>query len=230
LAKFDSGDPAIIEAPVGKGRVLALTSGWRTDDSQLALSTKFVPLLYSLLERSGTASPLASQYVVGDVVPLTASARLTIRTPAGLELNLAATETNFSQTMTPGIYTLTSSQSPKSDSEKSSPSPLLEERAGERRPFPQTHAIRFAVNLDPAESRTAPLGADELERLGVPASRQVPLAAHEAQRKARVQNVELESRQKLWRAILVAAMAMLLLETLLAGRAMRPGLAPKEAT
>jgi hypothetical protein len=118
-----------------------------------------------------------------------------IRTPGGSDLNLAATETNFSQTMTPGIYTVTSAQSPR----------------------------RFAVNLDPAESRTAPLGADELERLGVPAPRQIPLAAHEVQRKARLQNDELESRQKLWRAVLIAAMAMLLLETLLAGRAMRPG-------
>ena len=45
LAKFDSGDPALVEVPVGKGRVLVLTSGWEPQDSQLALSTKFVPLL-----------------------------------------------------------------------------------------------------------------------------------------------------------------------------------------
>jgi len=77
--------------------------------------------------------------------------------------------------------------------------------------------------LDPAESRTAPLGADELERLGVPASRQIPVAAHEVQRKARLQNAELESRQKLWRDILIAAMAMLLLESWLAGRTARRG-------
>src|SRR6266404_610494 len=196
LAKFDSGDPAIIEVPVGKGRVLVLTSGWRTDDSQLALSTKFVPLLYSLLEQSGTASPIASQYVVGDIVPLTTSAGLKIRIPDGSESNLAATQTNFSQTMTPGIYAVTSAGSPK----------------------------RFAVNLDPAESRTTPLGTDELERLGVPASRQIPVAAHELQRKTRLENAELESRQKLWRAVLIAAMATLLLESWLAGRAMRRGL------
>ena len=66
--------------------------------------------------------------------------------------------------------------------------------------------------------------ADELERLGVPAPRHNPVAAHEVQRKARLQNDELESRQKLWRAILIAAVAILLLETLLAGRAMRLGL------
>jgi len=37
LAKFDNGDAAMLEVPVGKGRVLVLTSGWNPDDSQLAL-------------------------------------------------------------------------------------------------------------------------------------------------------------------------------------------------
>jgi hypothetical protein len=53
VAKFDSGDPAVVEVPIGKGRVILLTSGWQPDDSQLALSTKFVPLLYATLEYSG---------------------------------------------------------------------------------------------------------------------------------------------------------------------------------
>src|SRR5439155_23031817 len=68
--QFDGGDPAILEVPVGKGRVIVLASGWRTEDSQLALSTKFVPLLYSLLDQSGAATPSPGQYYVGDVVPL----------------------------------------------------------------------------------------------------------------------------------------------------------------
>jgi hypothetical protein len=193
LAKFDNGDPALIEAPVGKGRVLVLTSGWRTEDSQLALSTKFVPLLYSLLEQSGNASITASQYSVGDVVPLPASPGVTVRMPGGSELNLPATETNFSRTTTPGIYTVTSSQSQK----------------------------RFAVNLDPSESQIAPISADELERLGVPPSRQMSATPFETRHKALLQNAELESRQKLWRSMLIVALAILLLESWLAGRAAR---------
>ncbi len=70
LAKFDSGDPALIEVPVGRGRVLILTSGWQPEDSQLALSTKFVPLLYAMLEQSGAPAPLPTQYHVGDIIPL----------------------------------------------------------------------------------------------------------------------------------------------------------------
>jgi Aerotolerance regulator N-terminal/von Willebrand factor type A domain len=198
VAKFDSGDPAVVEVPVEKGRVLVLTSGWQPDDSQLALSTKFVPLLYSLLEASGAPAPLPLQYRVGDVVPLgemagDSPAAWTIRAPDGSQLNLSRGETNFTATLMPGIYHITSA------------SPAKE----------------FAVNLDAAESRTAPLPADELERLGAPVLRQVPVAAREAERKVRLRNSELENRQKLWRWFIVATLAVLLVETWLAGRTAR---------
>jgi hypothetical protein len=206
LAKFDSGDPALLEVPVGKGRVVILTSGWRPEDSQLALSTKFIPLLYSLLELSGEGRILPSEYHVGDTVSLEALAggergALTIRAPGGLQLNVAAGETNFSQTMEPGIYNVASVQGPK----------------------------RFAVNLDGAESRTTPLPLDELERLGVPMARQAPSAVREVARKALLQNAELESRQKLWRGLLLGAIGMLLIETWLAGRTARGATAQPDA-
>jgi hypothetical protein len=69
VAKFDSGDPALAEIPVGKGRVVVLASGWQPDDSQLAVSSKFVPLLYSLLELSGAVTNEAAQFSIGDVLP-----------------------------------------------------------------------------------------------------------------------------------------------------------------
>jgi hypothetical protein len=53
LARFDKGDPAILQVPVGKGTLVIFTSGWHPADSQLALSSKFVPMLYSLLQESG---------------------------------------------------------------------------------------------------------------------------------------------------------------------------------
>ena len=63
VAKFDSGDPAVVDVPIGKGRVILLTFGWHPDDSQLALSSKFVPLLYSTLDYSGAAAPPAQYHV-----------------------------------------------------------------------------------------------------------------------------------------------------------------------
>jgi hypothetical protein len=45
LAWFDSEDPAWFEIPVERGSLLVWTSGWHPSDSDLALSSKFVPLL-----------------------------------------------------------------------------------------------------------------------------------------------------------------------------------------
>lgn len=201
LAKFDNGDPALVEVPVGKGRLLVLTSCWHPEDSQLALSTKFVPLLYALLEYSGAQGPLPTQYHVGDSIPLAAasppdsSARV-MRTPDGLSVALAPGEASFSRTLAPGIYTLTSSQPPR----------------------------RWAVNLDAAESRTAPLAVEELERLGVPLARPEEPGAREAERRTRLLDAEWESRQRLWRWCLVGALLVLLGETWLAGKTGRgPG-------
>ncbi|HTL54645.1 MAG TPA: BatA domain-containing protein [Candidatus Limnocylindrales bacterium] len=202
LAKFDTGDPALLEVPAGKGRVLILASSWQPEDSQLALSTKFVPLLYSMLETTGAARGFPVHHLVGDIVPLNSIAEhgtssLTITTPNKTVITIPSGETNFSETLVPGIYTVASDHPLKT----------------------------FAVNLDPAEGRTAPLAADELERLGVPLKHPNPPASFAAERKSRLDNAELENRQKLWRWLIIAALLTLLLETWLAGRAQRRKLA-----
>ena len=51
------------------GSVMVLASSWRPVDSQLALSTKFVPLLMALLDRPAEASAAQTQFVVGDQIP-----------------------------------------------------------------------------------------------------------------------------------------------------------------
>lgn len=205
LAKFESGDPALLEVPVGKGKVFVLTSGWSPEDSQLALSTKFVPLLYAFLEESGASAPAPTQYYVGDPVPLKANeSGASVHAPDASELHLGAGEASFSQTMAPGIYTLGAQTGPP--------------QAGRR----------FAVNLDPAESRTTPMPLDEFERLGAPIVHQPTVAAREAERKVRLRNAELEERQKLWRWFLLGTLAILLVETWLGGwTARRPAVTAK---
>ena len=80
--------------------------------------------------------------------------------------------------------------------------------------------VRFAVNLDPAESQTAPLPAEELEQLGVhlTGSKNSSKIEAEAAQQRQMHAFELEARQKLWRWLVVAALAVLLVETWLAGR------------
>ncbi len=195
LARFDNGDPAFVQIPTGQGALLVLTSGWHPGDSQLALSSKFVPLLYSILEQSGGIKAQLSQYMVGDPVLLPAAAAgartnqpIVIRKPDGSQVEGAAGD-KFSQTDLPGIYTSASGP-----------------------------AIQFAVNLDPSESRTAPLAVEELERMGVPIKLQVLQTASQLEKKRQqLQAAELENRQKLWRWLIVAALVVLVGETLVAG-------------
>ncbi len=206
LARFDDGDPALLEVPAGKGRVFVLTAGWHPEDSQLALSSKFVPLLYSLLEQSGGLNVQATQTTVGSDVPLAfagadTNVALTITKPDGARVTLAKGEVKFSQADQPGIYTIASSPPRK-----------------------------FAVNLDPSESRTAPLSLDELERLGVPLKRIHADAVKLAEQKRQLQNTELENRQKLWRWLVAAALAVLLAETWLAAWTTRRETATAEAS
>jgi hypothetical protein len=64
LARFDRGAPAVLEVTVGQGRLYVLTAGWTPADSQLALSSKFVPLLWSLLEIAGARADAPAQLSV----------------------------------------------------------------------------------------------------------------------------------------------------------------------
>jgi hypothetical protein len=208
LARFDSDDPAIAELPVGPGRLLLFAAGWHPEDSQLALSSKFVPLLYAALELAGGRAPDSAPWFVGTPVrlpveALPSGAPLTWREPDGTVANLAAGTVSTDAARIPGIHELTA--------------------GGEQR--------RFAVNLDPAESRTAPLPVEELERLGVPVARPATEPARAAELQARLHGAELEGRQKLWRWLLATALAILLLETWLAGwTARRNTLNPEAAT
>jgi hypothetical protein len=92
----------------------------------------------------------------------------------------------------------------------------------------QTVTQQFAVNLDPAESRTAPRPMEELEKLGVPLKPPAPLMVKTDPSKHQLlRATELEQQQKLWRWLLVAALVVLVMETWIAGRLTRP--APVEA-
>lgn len=197
LARFDDGDPALFEWTCDKGRLLVLTSGWHPDDSQLARSTKFVPLLSGVLERCGEADSVRPQCEVGDPVLLgaggTAPASGTVRKPDGAEIRLAGDARWFRQTDLPGVYRLT-----RGDAER-----------------------RFAVNLGLEESKTAPLEPGELEELGVRLGRQ-PTRAELVKKHRQMQNLELENRQKLWRWLIVAALGVLITETWLAGYLSQP--------
>ena len=116
---------------------------------------------------------------------------LKVRKPNGTEIDAAAGSA-FGGTDEPGIYEVT-------------PGPL-----------------RFAVNLSPDESKLTPFGPERLTSVGVPlASTLKPALPRSPEEAAHAQAAELEGRQKMWRWLIVAALAALLIETLLAGRVSR---------
>jgi hypothetical protein len=188
VAKFDRGDPAVIQIPLERGSIVVMATTWRPVDSQLALSSKFVPLLHALLEQSTNIPVTRAQYFVGDTVPVTTDSQdSTVRKPDGSEVRVDNAG-QFPGTDQPGIYTIVPANR------------------------------RFVVNLAPDESRLAQLPLDRFSALGVPlqASQLDPKTA--AQRAADAQAFELEGRQKLWRWLIVTALGVLLLETVIAGR------------
>jgi hypothetical protein len=207
LARFDQGDPAWVELPVGKGRVLILTSGWHPADSQLALSTKFVPLLYSALELGGALSLAPVQGLVGDPVSLASltlstNDTVTVIRPDGSRATLAAGTQVLEDTSLPGVYRLTSG----------------------------LQSALLALNLDRAESRTAPMAADEWARLGVAGTTASSKAVREGPRPETMKNAEIEQNQKLWRWFILATLGLLLVETWLAGRQTRHLTSATQAT
>jgi hypothetical protein len=197
LLGFDSGDPCLVEVPLGKGRVYLFASSWLPGDSQFALSSKFVPIIFALLEESHGESSGAKQYRVGESVRIpaaigpsdeAANSRDVIM-PDGTKRTFQGEI--FNETSMPGLY-----------------------RAG---------GFEFAVNLDPAESKTAPLPLDALSSLGVPINqKERQISNFQIERQRHLIATELEQRQKYWRWFMLAAVGIILVETWASGRLSRP--------
>lgn len=189
LAWFDDGDPAVMEKTSGRGRLVVWASGWRPADSQLARSSKFVPLMAALLELRDGRVPTATVHRIGERVPVPPNAAATrVRKPDGTTVSLAADATAFDGTDQPGEYG-------------------LETPSGVR---------PFAVNLDPAESLTTPIPAETLEQFGcrlVKRGGGTPNPDADRQQ----QNAELERSQSIWRILILVAIAAVLVETALSG-------------
>lgn len=194
LACFDNGDPWLLETSLGKGRVWVFTSGWQPDDSQLAVSSKFLPLVGSLLDQACGASRALGSSIVNAPIALPAKreTELQIQAPSGLKTKVDRDQADFRDTAEPGIYQATGGQ----------------------------ESFRFAVNVSPSESDTQPLPVEQLEQLGLKLG-QTATQSERLHRERQRRDTELESRQQFWRWILVGGLVILMLETWYAARASR---------
>ncbi len=189
VAAFDNGDPFLVEASLGGGRMFVMTSGWQPEDSQLGVSSKFVPLLYRVLDLSGGVEARGESLVVGDQVR---EAGVEVRDSRGRLLERG--DGGGIVMNEPGIYQL---------------------RRGDA-------VERVVVNLEPSEVRTTMMEAEQLEASGVPLAASAEEVLAEESRMRQLDFAELESRQKVWKWLLLVAVVVVVAETWLAARGNRP--------
>ncbi|MCH9723273.1 MAG: BatA domain-containing protein [Planctomycetes bacterium] len=195
LARFDHEHPAIVNFPIGEGKLIVMTFGWTPTESQFALSTKFVPILNAILTLNSNLIDVPSQFTVGEKIPFPESLKTTNISPINdSQIQLTAGQQTKNETILPGLYQATSEN--------------------ENRPVQ-----KFAVNQAIEESNTTPLTIETLESLGVRMQQpgnsiSTSQSASEILRQALIR--ELEQKQKIWRWLIIVALAMLGLETLLA--------------
>ncbi|QDU89289.1 hypothetical protein Pla175_26780 [Pirellulimonas nuda] len=192
IARFDSGDPAVLQRSAGAGRLLVMTAGWNPKDSQLARSWKFPLMLSSLIESHHRHTTFRPSYQVDQRVPLPAGIELpespVVTKPNGDRVPLAGDATVVLGADVPGVYRVSTRDEP----------------------------AEFAVHLDPTESNTASLPQEALEQAGVRLSTEFDVAAEKAKMQ-QLRDVELEGRQKIWKWLVALAIVMLIAETGLAG-------------
>jgi hypothetical protein len=205
-----------------------MTCGWHPSDSQLALSSKFVPLLYSILEYGGVIAGQQSQYFVGDHIPIphtikaggSQAVNLQIRKPDNSLISLDAGQQVFTQTDLPGIYSIESpTGNPPSRSDIAASTESAKRsvaKAMERRRL-------FAVNLPAKECQTAAMPIEDIERFGVLFKQPSSVAVERTEQVRRHSSLAgLEYEQKVWRWVFIALLAVSLIEIWLAGWLTRP--------
>ena len=200
LAKFDDGNPAILEKPIGMGKVLLMPSSFSPVWNDFAIRGVFLPFLYQTVDylggRLGSTGSGRHYYLVGEAVRLSSTRSTTLTKPSGVQVTVIGSSDEtplFTETNEPGLYQMG--------------------RNG--------ISGAFAVNLDTEESDIDHVDIEEFVAA-------VINPAEESQEKREMQtqvslaeNTEIERRQRLWWYLSLVLLVLILGETYLAGRTHR---------
>jgi hypothetical protein len=174
-----------------------MTSGWRPTDSQLALSTKFIPLLYSVLQPVLESKTQSRQFFVGDQIKIS----------------------KFNNGNVAGIISVIPPG--KEDASIKVGDVFLPDKPGLYKVMGTDWSDIFAVNILPSESRTEPISMDQFQKLGLPMN---DLAATPEQLASSVAKEKTEAqRHEYWQWALAAMLLFVIIETFLAAKGSRTG-------
>jgi hypothetical protein len=150
LAQYASGRPFLVESPVGRGRVLLVTTPLDADWGTLPMSNFYLPFVQSAVRHLSAGLVAERNVKVGQPIvarfgPGINVTKATVRTPAGETKGLPATrgEVRYARTEQPGDYRL--------DVEGTMPK--------------SARKVDFVVRTPPAESDLSPLTAERWDVL-----------------------------------------------------------------
>jgi hypothetical protein len=207
IAKFENDSPAVWhrEFPESKSHVYVMATGWQPEVSQLALSSKFLPLMNRILELAVRTPQVVDSCTIDGPIQIPTGYDLVSfagNSPTEIDPELSLK----SQITIPGIYEFSSS------TDATQP------------------RIRIAANVNSSESNTDTMPLDQITAFDVQVGMHSE-AETEIANQRKLRDLDFESRQKLWKWLIIGAIALVIAESWLAGRTDRIGLtAEKDAT
>ncbi|MFC1563394.1 BatA domain-containing protein [candidate division KSB1 bacterium] len=192
LARYDTGDPFLIERKIGKGRILVYTSTLNTEWCDFPVNEIFLPFLYQIAEYAVTSERRRDEYFVGEYIMITGDADedWDIYGPGNTnyKVRLDGSGTGyFRDTEMPGNYSVSNG----------------------------TTGFNFSINIDNTESVLGSKGSEEVYSMVV-----MPITESPDEVEVRLAG-ELEAeekKQKFWKYILIVILMLFLTETFLANR------------
>jgi Aerotolerance regulator N-terminal/von Willebrand factor type A domain len=185
IAKYDDSFPAIAFRQIGNGTLWWMSSGWQPQESQFALSSKFVPILSAIFSMAAPVERVLDSVMTGDKIECEEGERWANETGLELELEVGQDRKQFLPVEEPGF--------------------LRVQRDDQRR--------FVAVNLPLSESNTQAMEVERLERLGVITSdsSSTRLAS---EKKEQLHSQELEGQQRAWRWLIIGMLGAIVVETI----------------